>query len=79
MKDLEFRVKELKERPEALAALNSMLNHSTFFLASVKNLSVIDVEDKMFTEVEIETLEKLINETKVSLVYNVLGCSILGA
>ena len=66
MKDLEFRVKELKERPEALAALNSMLNHSTFFLASVKNLSVIDVEDKMFTEVEIETLEKLINETKVS-------------
>ena len=59
-------MKELKERPEALAALNSMLNHSTFFLASVKNLSVIDVEDKMFTEVEIETLEKLINETKVS-------------
>lgn len=65
MKDLEFRVREAKERPEALAALDSMLNHSTFFLASVKNLSSLEVEDKMFTAVEIETLEKLINDTEV--------------
>lgn len=70
MKDLEFRVKEKKERPEALAALDSMLNHSSIFLVSLKNLSSLDInEDKMFTEVEIETLEKLINETEVCI-YN---------
>ncbi|KAL4229247.1 Hypoxia up-regulated protein 1 [Mactra antiquata] len=64
MKALEGRVSELKERPEALAALNSMLNHSSYFLASIKNLSSIEIDDKIFTDVEIETLEKLINETK---------------
>lgn len=65
VKQLEFRVRELKERPEALAALDSMLNHSSIFLLSVKNLSLLSGEDKMFTDVEIETLEKLINETEV--------------
>lgn len=65
MKDLVYRVKELKERPKALEALNSMLNHSEFFLVSVRNLSL--GEDPMFTEVEATTLEKLINETYVSL------------
>lgn len=61
VKDLVYRVKELKERPKALEALNSMLNHSEFFLVSVRNLSL--GEDPMFTEVEATTLEKLINET----------------
>lgn len=64
VKDLVYRVKELKERPKALEALNSMLNHSEFFLVSVRNLSL--GEDPMFTEVEATTLEKLINETYVS-------------
>ncbi|XP_022325239.2 hypoxia up-regulated protein 1-like isoform X1 [Crassostrea virginica] len=61
VKDLQHRVKELRERPKALEALNSILNHSEFFLVSVKNLSL--GEDPMFTEVEAKTLEKLINET----------------
>lgn len=61
VKDLVYRVKELKERPKALEALNSMLNHSEFFLVSVRNLSL--GEDPMFTEVEATTLDKLINET----------------
>jgi hypoxia up-regulated 1 len=62
---MEKRVKELKERPEALAALNGMLNQSSFFLDSIKNLSSVEIEDKVFTDVEIEILEKLINETEV--------------
>ena len=64
VKDLEFRVTQLKERPEALEALRQMLNHSTFFLKSVQNLSLLE-EDPIFTKVEVETLEKLINETQV--------------
>ena len=75
VKGLEFRVKELKERPEALAALNSMLNHSSYFLMSVKNLSSMSLgEESIFTAVETETLEKLINETEVSLsFYTITG------
>lgn len=65
VKPLEFRVKEMQERPEALAALKSMLNHSEYFLTTAKNLSQT-MEDPMFTEVEVTTLEKLINETTVS-------------
>ncbi|XP_061188994.1 hypoxia up-regulated protein 1-like isoform X1 [Saccostrea echinata] len=61
VKDLKHRVKELIERPKALEALNSMLNHSEYFLVSVKNLTL--GEDPMFTEVEANTLEKLINES----------------
>ena len=64
MKDLEFRVEQLKERPEALEALRQMLNHSSFFLKSVKNLTLLE-EDPIFTAVEVDTLEKLINETQV--------------
>lgn len=62
-KDLVRRVVELEERPKALAALKGALNQTTHFLATVKNLT--DIEDPIFTPVEIDTLEKLINETKV--------------
>lgn len=58
---------EHEERPKALAALKSALNQTTVFLATVKNMT--DVEDPIFTQVELETLEKLINETKVGLMY----------
>ena len=64
-KQMEKRVKEFRERPEALATLDSMLNQSSFFLDSLKNISSMETEDKVFTDVEIETLEKLINETEV--------------
>ncbi|XP_055866156.1 hypoxia up-regulated protein 1-like isoform X2 [Biomphalaria glabrata] len=61
-KALSKRVYEHEERPKALAALKSALNQTTVFLATVKNMT--DVEDPIFTQVELETLEKLINETK---------------
>ncbi|KAL3886109.1 hypothetical protein ACJMK2_026127 [Sinanodonta woodiana] len=61
-KDLNFRVKEATERPKALDALKSMLNHSEHFVKTLKNLTVL--EEPIFTAVEVETLEKLINNTK---------------
>ncbi|KAJ8934580.1 hypothetical protein NQ314_013270 [Rhamnusium bicolor] len=63
-KELFSRVWEHKERPEALKALHSMLNHSTHFLTSAKNLTkTTNPEKDIYTDVEIESLEKLINET----------------
>ena len=60
-------MEQLKERPEALEALRQMLNHSTFFLKSIQNLSALEMEDDpIFTKVEVETLEKLVNDTQVS-------------
>ncbi|KAJ8399013.1 hypothetical protein AAFF_G00416800 [Aldrovandia affinis] len=55
-----FRVEERRKWPDRLAALNSMLNHSAFFLKSAK---LIPEDDQIFTEVELKTLEKIINET----------------
>lgn len=59
------RVKENMERPEALAALHSMLNGSSNFLASARNMTT-DSPDGLFTQVELDTLEKVIKETQVS-------------
>ncbi|XP_061104368.1 hypoxia up-regulated protein 1 isoform X1 [Conger conger] len=55
-----FRVEERRKWPDRLAALDSMLNHSAFFLKSAK---LIPEDDQVFTEVELKTLEKVINET----------------
>ncbi|PNF19992.1 Hypoxia up-regulated protein 1 [Cryptotermes secundus] len=57
------RVKEHMERPEALAALHSMLNGSSNFLASARNMTT-DSPDGLFTQVELDTLEKVIKETQ---------------
>lgn len=63
-RELFSRVWEHKERPEALKALHSMLNHSSHFLISAKNLTKgVNPEKDVFTDVEINTLEKLINDT----------------
>ncbi|ODN03799.1 Hypoxia up-regulated protein 1 [Orchesella cincta] len=59
-KDLEDRVREHKDRPDALDALEKMLNISMGFLESSKSLPE---DEQMFTEVEITTLEKLVQET----------------
>ena len=60
-------MEQMKERPEALEALRQMLNHSSFFLKSIQNLSALEMEDDpIFTKVEVETLEKLVNDTQVS-------------
>ncbi|XP_030648690.1 hypoxia up-regulated protein 1 [Chanos chanos] len=59
-KSMFFRVEERKKWPDRLAALDSMLNHSTVFLKSMK---LLPEDDQIFTEVEMKTLEKVINET----------------
>uniref|UniRef100_A0A1A8QHH5 Hypoxia up-regulated protein 1 n=1 Tax=Nothobranchius pienaari TaxID=704102 RepID=A0A1A8QHH5_9TELE len=61
-KDMFFRVEERRKWPERLAALNSLLNTSAFFLRSAR---LIPEEDQIFTEVELNMLEKVINETSV--------------
>ncbi|KFM81998.1 hypothetical protein X975_18921, partial [Stegodyphus mimosarum] len=60
-RDLFERVKEHRERPEALKALKDMLNISQIFLASARNMSE---DDQIFTEVELKTLDNLITDTK---------------
>ena len=74
MKSVMKRVAELHERPNALEALRSALNQTTVFLATVKNLTdmpgaeALETES-IFTSVEVETLEKVIVETRVSFIF----------
>lgn len=61
------RVKEHEERPEALAALKAMINGSTHFLNSIVTATKEKLEkdgEAMFTQVEMDTLEKVIKETE---------------
>lgn len=62
------RVREHHERPEALATLAATINGSAHFLAGIKNMTEHrpDSPDPMFTQVEIDTLEKTIKEISVS-------------
>ena len=64
MRAVKERVKEHEERPKALEALKTVMNYSEGFLKSMKNFTG---EDLPFTETEYNTLEKLINETRVRL------------
>lgn len=59
-KDMFFRVDERRKWPERLASLESMLNTSSFFLRSAR---LIPEDDQIFTDVELNMLEKVINET----------------
>ena len=61
---LSKRVYEHQERPKALEALRYTLNQTETFFVTVKNMS--DLEEPVFTKVEMDTLEKLINGTKVT-------------
>ncbi|XP_030361468.1 hypoxia up-regulated protein 1 [Strigops habroptila] len=61
-RNLFFCVEERRKWPERLAALESLLNHSTIFL---KGARMIPETDQIFTEVELSTLEKAINETTI--------------
>ncbi|XP_063385009.1 hypoxia up-regulated protein 1 [Cydia fagiglandana] len=59
---------EHRERPDAIAALRSMLNTSNEFLKSAKNFTQeVNPEKDMFTQVEITVLEKKIEETQAWL------------
>lgn len=55
-----FRVEERKKWPERLSALDNLLNHSSMFL---KGARLIPEMDQIFTDVEMTTLERVINET----------------
>ncbi|GAB6024272.1 hypothetical protein CHUAL_008965 [Chamberlinius hualienensis] len=55
------RVREHRDRPEALNALKDMLNGSEYFYKQAANLTE---DEQYFTQVELETLNKLITETK---------------
>ncbi|CAN9501396.1 unnamed protein product [Ophioblennius macclurei] len=59
-KDMFFRVEERRKWPDRLSALNNLLNTSSFFLRSAK---LIPDDDQIFSEVELNMLEKVINET----------------
>lgn len=59
-KDMFFRVEERRKWPDRLAALESLLNTSSFFLKSAR---LIPENDQIFTDVELNMLEKVINET----------------
>ncbi|XP_059812944.1 hypoxia up-regulated protein 1 [Hypanus sabinus] len=59
-KELFFKVEERRKWPDRLAALDSMLNHSTIFL---KGARLLPEDDQIFTEVELSSLEKVITET----------------
>uniref|UniRef100_A0A4W3JDT9 Hypoxia up-regulated protein 1 n=1 Tax=Callorhinchus milii TaxID=7868 RepID=A0A4W3JDT9_CALMI len=61
-KDLFFKVDERRKWPDRLAALDSMLNHSSIFLRGAR---MIPGDDQIFTEVELNMLENVINETIV--------------
>lgn len=57
------RVDEALHRPKYIETLKQSLNLSNDFLVRVKNISE---ELQVFTDVEIDTLEKLVEETAVS-------------
>lgn len=60
--DVYERVIEHRDRPEVLKAVLLLLDNSQLFLNSMRNLSVTA---DVITPVEVETLEKAINETQV--------------
>lgn len=64
--ELYERVFEHRERPEALKGMLQMINGSRHFLA---NMRVLNVSSEIFTQVEFETLERIINETQVMYIY----------
>ena len=60
-KDLFGRVREHRERPEALSALRNILNISDMFHANAVNVSE---DDQVFSEVELTNLRKLVDDTQ---------------
>jgi hypothetical protein len=69
MKDIQYRVNELRARPQAIADLNQTLNLTRGFMAHMKNATANVSADELpwYTVKEIEELEKLYNETQTWL------------
>ncbi|KYN00925.1 Hypoxia up-regulated protein 1 [Cyphomyrmex costatus] len=59
--DVYERVSEYRDRPEVLNGMVSLLKGSKLFLENMRNLSLTS---EVITPIEIETLEKAINETQ---------------
>ena len=70
MKDIQYRVNEMRARPQAIADLNQTLNLTRGFLSHMKNATANVSADELpwYTAKEIEELEKLYNETQTWLV-----------
>lgn len=60
-KDIWERVRQVRERPEVVSAMNTMLNISEMFHA---NAVKAPEEIQIFSEVELNSLRKLIDDTK---------------
>ncbi|XP_027201146.2 hypoxia up-regulated Grp170 co-chaperone protein [Dermatophagoides pteronyssinus] len=60
-KDLFERVREHRDRPEALSSLKNMLDIADMFHTNAMNVSK---DEQIFTGVELSTLRKLIDDTK---------------
>jgi len=56
---------EANARPAAVSGLKEVINMSSYFLKQMKNFSNSSEVESIFTEVEITTLETLLNETRV--------------
>lgn len=62
--DVYERVFEYRDRPEVLNGMVSLLQGSRLVLENMRNLSLTS---EVITPIEIETLEKVINETQVTV------------
>jgi hypothetical protein len=66
-KDIYFRVSEKKQRPKKLDHFNEVLNASSYFFISAQNLTS-ENGTKPYTAVEVSSLGKLIESSKVIFV-----------
>ena len=62
-RDVTFRIEEKKNRPKRLEELKLVFNKSVDFLDTIKNLT--GGENKPLTQVQYDTLEKLVKTTMV--------------
>lgn len=62
--DVYERVSEHRDRPEVLKGMISLLNGSKTFLENMRNLSLTT---EIITPIEVETLERAINDTQVTM------------
>lgn len=67
-KELFDRVREHRERPEALFALRNILNISDMFHSNAINMSE---DDQVFSQVELTNLRKLVDDTQTWMVESV--------
>ena len=70
-RSLRKRVEEAEKRPKLINHLKESINISVGFVLQMRNISS---DLNIFTEVEINTLETLVNESMVGMWCNVTAC-----